>query len=208
MPKRVDHEAVRQEIAEALWRIASARGLEGASLREVAHEAGISLGRLQHYFASKDDMLVFASNHISELADRQIRERLATAFPDRPPTPYELLRVCLRGMLPLDDNTRTGILVQIAYFGRAVRDARMREPARKGIPPLLTWFAELLRTAVDRGEVAPGRDLDAEAMLLLALTDGLTTYVLLDVHDAERAAALIDYHLGRLFDGRDGSTSD
>ncbi|MEV0651070.1 TetR family transcriptional regulator C-terminal domain-containing protein [Phytomonospora sp. NPDC050363] len=201
MPKRVDHEARRQKIAEALWRIAGTRGLDKASLREVAHEAGISLGQLQHYFAGRDEMLVFASNHISELADRQIRARLAAAFPDRPPTPYEMLRVCLRGMLPLDDNTRTGILVQIAYFSRAVRDARMREPARKGIPPLLAWFAELLRAGVERGEIAADRDLDAEAMLLLALADGLTTYVMLEVHEAERAAELIDYQLGRLFEG-------
>ncbi|MGK5643087.1 TetR/AcrR family transcriptional regulator, partial [Streptomyces sp. URMC 126] len=76
MPKRVDHEERRRLIAEALWRIASSRGLEGASLRDVAAEAGISLGQLQHYFAGKDEMLVFALEHITGLAEARIRARI------------------------------------------------------------------------------------------------------------------------------------
>ncbi|WP_233157170.1 MULTISPECIES: TetR family transcriptional regulator [Amycolatopsis] len=38
------------------------------SLREVAAEAGVSMGRVQHYFASKDDMLGFALELANERA--------------------------------------------------------------------------------------------------------------------------------------------
>ncbi|MFD9224291.1 TetR/AcrR family transcriptional regulator [Streptomyces sp. NPDC060064] len=201
MPKKVDHEARRLEIAEALWRIASTRGLDGVSLRDVAAEADISLGRLQHYFRTKDEMLVFALRHINVLADRRIRERIDAVVSDldEEPPPRTVLRECLAGMLPLDDKSRVGTLVGAAYFARAVHDERLRAEAREGIPKLAEFFAGLLRRAMERGEVSADRDPDDEAMLLISLVDGLTAYTLLEVHTPERALSLLDLHMARLF---------
>ncbi|MEV4873270.1 TetR/AcrR family transcriptional regulator [Streptomyces syringium] len=197
MPKRVDHEERRQKIAEALWRIACERGLDGASLRDVAAEAGISLGQLQHYFSSKDDMLVFALDHISTLAARRIGERVHALA--EAPAPRDILRESAVEMLPLDDNSRTGNLVQIAYFVRAVHDERLRRHAKEGIPALRGLFAHQIREGIARGEVAADRDPDTEAMLLIALIDGLTNYTLLEVVSGTEALRLVDAHLDRLF---------
>jgi TetR/AcrR family transcriptional regulator, transcriptional repressor of bet genes len=60
MPKRVDPLAQRRSIAEAVFRLAVARGADAVSMRDVAAEAGVSLGMVQHYFRSKDEMLLFA----------------------------------------------------------------------------------------------------------------------------------------------------
>ncbi|MFG2888911.1 TetR/AcrR family transcriptional regulator [Streptomyces sp. NPDC048248] len=197
MPKKVDHEARRQEISEALWRIASTRGLDGASLRDVAAEAGISLGRLQHYFGSKDEMLRFALRHINQLAERRIREGIEK-LPEEP-SPRTVLRACLAGMLPLDGKSRIGALVGAAYFARAVHDESLRAEAREGTPKLRAFFADQLRRAADRGELPPERATEDEAMLLISVTDGLATYVLLDVHGPEQALRLLDRHLENLF---------
>lgn len=51
-PKRVDHEQRRRQIGEALLRVASTRGLQSATMREVAAEAGVSLRLVQYYFHS------------------------------------------------------------------------------------------------------------------------------------------------------------
>ncbi|MFI9051503.1 TetR/AcrR family transcriptional regulator [Streptomyces sp. NPDC053427] len=201
MPKKVDHEARRQEISEALWRLASARGLDGVSLRDVAAEADISLGRLQHYFRTKDEMLAFALQHINRLADRRIRERIA-ALPGEP-SPREVLRACLSGMLPLDEKSRIGTLVGAAYFQRAVHDEALRAEAKEGIPQLRAFFADQLRRAAERGELRPDRATEDEAMLLISLADGLSTYVLLDVHGPERAMRLMDLQLANLFGGEE-----
>ncbi|MBZ4321504.1 TetR/AcrR family transcriptional regulator [Streptomyces huiliensis] len=200
MPKRVDHEERRRLIAEALWRIASSRGLEGASLRDVAAEAGISLGQLQHYFSGKDEMLVFALEHISTLAEARIRDRLlALSGASTAPSPRTVLRECAAGMLPLDDESRTGLLVGIAYFVRALSDERMRRHAQEGQPKLRAFFADQFREAVARGEAGSGLDPELEAMLLIALTDGLTSSALLEVITPEEAMGLVDRHLERLF---------
>ncbi|MFF7729733.1 TetR/AcrR family transcriptional regulator [Streptomyces sp. NPDC008001] len=197
MPKRVDHEERRRAIAEALWRIACARGLDGASLRDVAAEAGISLGQLQHYFSSKDELLVFALKYLSGLAEGRIRTRLMRLA--APPAPRDVLRETVMEMLPLDDESRTGNLVQIAYFVRALHDERLRDHAKEGVPALRAFFAGQVREGIARGEVEASRDPDAEAMLLIALTDGLTTHLLLDACAPEEARELLDAHLGRLF---------
>ncbi|MER7787905.1 TetR family transcriptional regulator C-terminal domain-containing protein [Streptomyces sp. NPDC097640] len=199
MPKRVDHEERRGQIAEALWRIAAARGLDGASLRDVAAEAGISLGQLQHYFTSKDDMIVFALGHIERLAQHRIRTRIE-ALPGAP-TPRGVLRETLAEMLPLDEASRTGYLVQISYFVRAVHDERLRTHAQEGIASLRAFFADQLKAAIAQGEVSANRDPDREAALLIALTDGLSAAALMEYDSPRGALDLLDLHLARLFSG-------
>ncbi|MFI0727861.1 TetR/AcrR family transcriptional regulator [Streptomyces sp. NPDC021225] len=199
MPKRVDHEERRGQIAEALWRIAAARGLDGASLRDVAAEAGISLGQLQHYFTSKDDMIVFALGHIERLAQHRIRTRIE-ALPGAP-TPRVVLRETLAEMLPLDEASRTGYLVQISYFVRAVHDERLRTHAQEGIASLRAFFADQLKTAIAQGEVSADRDPDREAALLIALTDGLSAAALMEYDSPRGALDLLELHLARLFSG-------
>ncbi|GAA3062344.1 AcrR family transcriptional regulator [Streptomyces olivoverticillatus] len=198
MPKRVDHDERRHRIAEALWRLASSRGLDGTSLRDVAAEAGISLGQLQHYFSSKGEMLLFALEHINKLAEARVLERVVP-LPEEDRSPRRVLRESIAEMLPLNEESRTGNLVQIAYFVRAVHDERLRRHAREGIPALREFFAGQLRIAAQRGEIAAGRDAETEAMLLIALADGLTSYALLDVHSPGEALRLLDAHLDRLF---------
>ncbi|NLZ97477.1 MAG: TetR family transcriptional regulator, partial [Micrococcus sp.] len=50
MPKIVDHEQRRRELAQAIWSIIALRGLSAVTLRSVAAEAGVSMGTVQHYF--------------------------------------------------------------------------------------------------------------------------------------------------------------
>ena len=60
MPKVVDHDQRRAEIIGALWEVIGERGTEGASLMTVARAAGVSVGRIQHYFFLCNDNL----NHL------------------------------------------------------------------------------------------------------------------------------------------------
>src|SRR6478735_5866600 len=60
MPRIVDHEERRAEVAAAVWRIVSRDGLEAATVRRVAAETGMSTSVVSHYFAGKDDLLRLA----------------------------------------------------------------------------------------------------------------------------------------------------
>ena len=61
VPKIVDPEQRRHELGEAALRVIHRDGIHGASLRNVAKEAGMSMGALRHYFDSQAEMLMFSS---------------------------------------------------------------------------------------------------------------------------------------------------
>lgn len=60
MPKIVDHEARREEISAALWRIVEREGISGASIRSVANEAGYPKATAMHYFKNEAELLTCA----------------------------------------------------------------------------------------------------------------------------------------------------
>ena len=72
MPKIVDHEERRDELAAAVWRLASREGLDALTLRAVAAEAGWSTGALAHYFADKEELLLFAFETVADRVGRRV----------------------------------------------------------------------------------------------------------------------------------------
>jgi len=54
MPKRVDHEAYRQQIITKAAELFEAQGYEGVGMRDVANHVGISKSALYHYFPGKE----------------------------------------------------------------------------------------------------------------------------------------------------------
>lgn len=186
MPRLADHEQRRRQIAEAVWRIASTRGLEDVSLRKVAAEAGVSLRLVQYYFGTRNDLLLGAL----EILNKETREDVPWGT-----APREILRAMLVGMLPLDDDRRTRYLVHLAYFVRSLSD-----PVFSASPlELVRLTADLLAWARDRGEIPEDVDLMPEAELLVNSIDGLQAGIILGRRTPEAAIALIDHQLRRLF---------
>lgn len=188
MPRIVDHEQRREQIAEALWRVAAGEGLEAVSLTRVAAEAGVSKGRVQHYFASRDDLLEYAARRLVVRVRGRTAERLAAV--DAAP-PLERLRVLLHAVLPLDDASAGDARVRSAFLVRALGDAGLVREYQEGNQLLVAAVTGCLRAA---GVVEDG----AEARVLVALVEGLETAVLLGEETPESAVALIDHVLTRL----------
>ncbi|MBP1917426.1 AcrR family transcriptional regulator [Lederbergia galactosidilyticus] len=53
MPKIVDHGHKRKMIAETAWKIIETEGIEKASIRRIASEAGMSTGAIDQTFILK-----------------------------------------------------------------------------------------------------------------------------------------------------------
>jgi AcrR family transcriptional regulator len=204
MPKQVDHEARRQRIADAVCRLAARQGLEGVSLRQVAAEAGVSLGQVQHYFTTKDEMLLFAFQTTSA----RVEQRLGAAMQAlaQPPTTRSLLRALLVAMVPTDAESRFEAPLWVAFLARAVVEPALASPLHEGGKALVQFATGALRSAQDAGEVPPTLDPEREAMSLFALADGLMLRSLLDPDQTATALAILDYHLDRLFGGAAQST--
>jgi TetR/AcrR family transcriptional regulator, transcriptional repressor of bet genes len=186
VPKRVDHEQRRRQLTEALWRVLTTRGLEAVSLRHVAAEAGVSMGMVQHYFADKEEMVLFAINSMTERVGRRMGEALA-GLDD----PVDRVRVVLVQTLPLDDERRIEAQVAATFLAHAPVDQRIQEYLRSG-------YAEGHAYLTGQLHEAGIADAAREASTLFALTDGLTVHTLAGHHEPEEALAVLDAHLARL----------
>jgi AcrR family transcriptional regulator len=195
MPKLVDHDARREELAGAVWRLASREGLDALTLRGVAAEAGWSTGALNHYFGDKEELLLFA---FQTTADR-VGRRLVKAA-QRTADPLELLRLQLVEGLPLDAERRAEVRVWFAFLGLAPTRPKL---ARAGRDAYRVWrgrIAKTLRLGQRRGVVDPELDCDREAAELVALVDGLAVQATFEpgALGPERQLELVDGRLASL----------
>ncbi|MCA1670722.1 MAG: TetR family transcriptional regulator C-terminal domain-containing protein [Actinobacteria bacterium] len=197
MPKQVDHEARRQRIADAVCRVAARQGLEGASLRHVAAEAGVSMGQVQHYFTTKDEMLLFAFHTLSARVERRLQATVQALA--QPPSTRALLRALLVAMVATDAEGRFEAPLWVAFLARAVVEPDLAAPLRVGA--LVDFATDQLRAAQEAGEIPRSLDPELEATSLFALADGLMLRILLDPDHAATALAAVDYQLDRIFDG-------
>jgi AcrR family transcriptional regulator len=186
MSRQVDHDARRRHIAAAVWRLAASGGLEDATIRRVAAEAGVPARQLQYYFGTREDLLLGALDLLNRDGEAEAQERVAALGPAA--MPRDILRSVLLEFLPLDESRRQRQLVYIAYFVRFMADETLRDKIRDTPPELENLIALLL---------PDGRK--DEADFLLAGTNGLQSQVLLGQLSAERAVELIDRQLDRLF---------
>ncbi|MFC5805294.1 TetR/AcrR family transcriptional regulator [Streptomyces formicae] len=188
MPRKVDHRERRELLADALMRLAAARGLEEVSLRHVAAEAGVSTGMVQHYFRTKDEMMTFALGMVMD----RISERSQAAA--APVTPRELVRGLLLQVLPLDETRRLENHVVLAFLAYAAVKPSIASGLREAAAEMRRFLADQLRaTGVD--SVDPER----AAAGLLALVDGLGLQLLSRQYAEEDAVAALDAQLTLLF---------
>ncbi|MFF5991689.1 TetR/AcrR family transcriptional regulator [Prauserella flavalba] len=197
MPKRVDHEQRRREIAEALWRVAAVEGLRAVTLRRVAAEAGISMNLVQYYFTTKDEMVRYGLARLTEVASARIQAELAEVLPSR--DPKAILRACLVGVLPVDEHSRRLSTVHGAYLTLSITDPEIAALNNRIPHELASRLVPVLTTAQDRGTVHKGLDVRRELDSLLAMVSGLAPGILIGTYTAAEAVELVDYRLDRLF---------
>src|SRR5580704_12067754 len=96
VPKRVDHEARRRQIADALVRTAAARGLHATGMREVAAEAGVSLRLVQYYFGTKEELLLAAMQQLAaQFSDRAMARFTEASGSGGPARPRDVIAAIL-----------------------------------------------------------------------------------------------------------------
>lgn len=196
MPKQVDREQRRRELAEAVYAVIGTRGFEAVSLRDVAEQAGVSMGLVQHYFASKQEMLLFALAHMRARVLVRLQAALARLHE---PTRRETILEALRVMLPVDEPGRQEACVNIAFFSAATVTPAYADQLREGYARILEVSRAQLRDAADAGELASGVDAGPEADALYFLTQGLVGPILIGLYTPAEAVELLDHQLDRIF---------
>jgi AcrR family transcriptional regulator len=203
MAREEYHALRRRQVADAVERLVAAHGLDAVTVAKTAAEAGVSVGLVQHYFASKDDLLRYAYTQVTERAlacavaqaeemdrhHRRIQDALQHALAER---------------LPLDEPRRAEWRVAFAFATRAVDNPPLATVRNRTEAQIRARLARAVGNGKQCGEVSEQTDPDAQAARLLAYVDGLALHVYLDPAALPAAAALaaLHDHLSGIFSGR------
>ena len=198
MPKQVDHDERRREIAEALWRLTLQEGIGAVSFRKVAAEAGVSVRRIQYYFGTKSQLLADSLQLLGELVVERGTRAFEALGPD--PSPRAMLRAMFESALPHDVGSRDTSAAWWTFYVNAITDPDLRSREALDAPAwVIPFAADLIGRAADDGRVRPGVDPDLEARLLMSAFYGLSIAVLAGTMSPAGASEAIDYRLDQIF---------
>lgn len=193
MPKIVNHDERKNTIAEAMWRVILDKGMEGATVRNIAEEADLSLGALRYYFKTQDDLLIYAMDLVQERATKRIEAVLKKSF-----SPRELVIAVILEIVPVNTATRMEMEVWFAFIAYVkhrsdtidVPDDRILEMTKR----LLGYLQEqqLLKSTCQ---------MEMEIERLYGLIDGIAIHAVLNPErlDSERVRKTIIYHIDSIF---------
>lgn len=194
MPKIVDHDEKRKQIAEAAWNIIREEGVEKASIRRVAAEAGMSSGALRHYFSTQDEMLLFIMNYYLEEGKKRSQNK------EWSENPVQAVEEVLLELVPIDEEKKIEtsvwwILALRSLTSDTIKDKK--DEMTDGTYELANSMIEILAL---KGVLSDSMNAELEKSRLTALIEGLSIHALLrpDVYSPEKVKEVIRYHLETL----------
>jgi AcrR family transcriptional regulator len=192
MPKIVDHDQRRVELVDATWRIIAQKGLDGATMRDIAAEAGFANGALKPYFPTKDRLLDFAFEHIFAQTNRRMEAAIAGL------AGREALRAYCHEILPLDDERLNEARVAIAFWQKALQD-----PAKAAVHErsMEQWRESLGRLLVQAGHSGPDAVTAVGAIMDLVLGAQITATLSPAHHTPQQLVDQLDCLLTALIGG-------
>ena len=175
MPKIVDHERRRDEIALVACRVVAQHGFDQATIVRIAREAGYTTGMVAHYFDTKQEIIIAALRLIL----RRIEERLTAAAGEGEPQ----LLALLTEALPVDATRFAECAFWTAFWGQVSADKRLRR--------INTWmhreYLKLFERCLARGwrewQQWPPQVRDQVLRSVLTFINGLTASVVASPRD-------------------------
>ncbi|MBS3695705.1 TetR/AcrR family transcriptional regulator [Rhodococcus qingshengii] len=170
MPKQVNHAERRTEIDTIVWEIVAEDGIAAVTLRSIAARGNISMGRVQHYFPTRDAIVQHALTSFLAVAER------AHPIPD---DPRDGLLTLLIHAIPRDEPQQLGSKVWYAYLAESITD-----------PDLKAIVSEALRGTEDLATTLLDGDRN-RARILLSAADGIIYRALIGIVTPQNAEAAI-----------------
>ncbi|WP_163855255.1 TetR/AcrR family transcriptional regulator [Paenibacillus elgii] len=194
MPKIVDHEKQRHIVAQAALRVIQKFGLEQATVRNIAKEAGLSVGSMRHYFSTQVELFAFCM----DLYAQRVQNRVAELTVEKPFLPD--LKQLLLQFLPVNEERTKEIEVWFLFNAKVMIYPELKKVSEEMQNGLYRTAEFVIETLVESNLAKSGLDAALEAEKLYALVDGLAIHQLMQPGrlSPERLEYLLDQHLSSL----------
>lgn len=206
MPRTADHEERRRQIADAVSQLITAHGLDAVTVARTAATAGMSVGLVQHYFRTKDEMLLHAFREVSARIRARVDERIRDGVEHRRPIARVMAEV-MTEHIPLDEARRAEYRVTRAFAGRALDAPALAAVDTEAARKLREDIARAVHNGKECGEVDEDVDPSGAAVRLAAVMEGLALQVYREPEGAAEAAVvpfvapLLETELAAVFTG-------
>lgn len=189
--RKNDDDGRREDLIAAATKVIVRDGVAAATTRRIAAEAGVPLGTVHYWFASKDDLLAaVVESVLDELESAVAASQTQAARPDDSGAPdlLESFRAAWR-VVDADEPGRQLSIYEMTTV--ALRTPGMEELAAKQYGSYRAVAAHAVQRWYDRfGAQLPG-GLDALARLIAYLFDGATLAWLADPDGAEQDSVFV-----------------
>lgn len=165
MPKIVDHEERRREIAKVTADLISEMGVDALKLTDIADALGYTTGVVTHYFDSKEQILLAAARR----AHQNLLDRVRAVLKN---DPADLLGVAIEA-LPLDQIRLTEWRAWFSFWGEAMSDSTLGIEIRSQFIDWTNTVQGVLEEGIKRGMLRDDLDPSHEADRWLAIIDGI-----------------------------------
>lgn len=195
MTKHVSAEERRHQVGEALMHVVADNGLAATTLRQVADTAGVSVGLVQRYFASKKELIHFGFEHVYGRTRQRVEAVPIT-------TPVRGIVVGLaEALLPLTEERVRESRVWLAFLHWSVNDPDLATIHHRSASELREGLRDAIAGAQRTGEVSESSDPELEALALMTYIDGLTVEAVTtgDMYPPATVRTLLDAYLDRVF---------
>jgi AcrR family transcriptional regulator len=192
VPKVVDHEQRRLELAQAALTVIADKGLAATTMRDVAETAGCSTGMVNHYFENKDELILAAAKAASDYLHRAFP---ATSLPVSGP---DSLREQLLVGLPIHDDVKPSHRVIVNLYAAAMHSPELAAHVRCFFEEGIAKLAATIEAGQRDGWIRADLDPHATAQLLRSAIDSLGIQTLLGM-DGTSTKELLE-HLDQLID--------
>lgn len=204
MPKIVDHDQRRSELVEATLRIILRQGLAGATMRDIAAEAGFANGAIKSYFASKSELLAATYLRVFEATNRRVDLRTAGL------RGLPALRAFAREVLPLTPELHDEARVVLSFLAEVAQSTEHARSTRETMMLWREWILGWLGQAREDGRLAAEVVLEPCADVLLTYFLGAQTTAIIggDTADFAGLRAQLDFLLARISAENDRSVGN
>lgn len=189
-----DYDRRRSEIADAVLEVVAEEGLSAVSQSAVAARAGVSPGRVQHYFPARHELIEAAFDRANDLSSARIAARAGAQA-----GPRESLTAVLTELIPYDAPTRTHMRIRQSFTALALSDEAIAARMRRDYERFHGQLADLLRRDREDGNLPATVDPGREAVALAALAEGLAYYVLIGRESPDAARDRVHAAIAALY---------
>lgn len=194
MPKIVDHDQRRLDLVQATLRLIVRQGLNGATMRDIATEAGFANGVIKSYFGSKADLLAATYLYVFEATN----VRVATSTIGL--RGLDALRAFAHEVLPVTPELHDEARVVLSYLAEVAQNPDHARATAETMQLWRAWIVAWLGEADADGRLRGEVDIESEAEVLLTYLLGAQTTAIIGGHGFDFAGfrAQLDYVIARL----------